>query len=236
MLERFDRVRLLTYHRRHLWFVKNSELNLKGLQAKYGEDSLEHVYLDCTPEFRRIFYGDLEPDLKEYGTHLALLVCLACKMAMHAHTIIYNLEHGIRHSAVGSRQESRLYPAQMRPVKDRIEEMYNAYGMEAIAPVYDMTDTDRMVYDRGLSPKKDMKEQFIFYDSQPSCLYGGVAYVYSRLFYAPLFGDEARQADSLRYFEDKRKLVDAIVREHFEAKGEELPSPAARESGDTTAT
>lgn len=219
MLERFDRVRLITYRRKHLWFAGNAGRHVPLLTAQYGDDRVAHVYLDCTPEFRRIFYGNLGADLKKYGTHLALLVCLGCKMAMHTRTIIYNLEHGIRYSVVGSRQESSLYPAQMRPVKERIEQMYADYGMENLAPVYEMTDTDRMLYERKLSPQKDLKQQFIFYDTQPSCLYGGVAYVYSRIFYGPLFGNDTRQADSLRYFQDKRPVVDAIVRERLHSGG-----------------
>lgn len=222
MLERFDHVHLITYRRCHLWFVRNAELHVGPLKARFGNRRLCHVYLDCTRAFRQVFYERLDQDTKKYGTHLALLVCLGCKMAMHARTIIYNLEHGVARSAAGSRHESKLYPAQMRSVKERIEEMYRDYGMEIESPVYDLTDTDRLAYEQGLVARRNMKQQFIFYDSQPSCLYGGVAYVYSRLFYAPLFGAEARQADALQYFDDKRPVVDAIVRRHFARKGQDV--------------
>ena len=214
-LERYGRVHLITYRRSHLWFVKNADVHVRLLREKYGDDRIKHVYVDCSPEFRRVFYRDIEADVKSFGTHLALLVCLGCKMAMHARTIVYNLEHGIRDSVVGSRRESSLYPAQMQPVKERIEQMYRDYHMEIIAPVYGLTDTDEALHEMGLTPKRDLKQQFLFYDSQPTCLYGGVAYVYSRCFYAPFLGDETRLADSLRYFEVKRPVVDRLVREHF---------------------
>jgi len=215
MLDRYDYVHLLTYRRTHLWFTQNSEVHVPLLLEKYGDGRFRHVYLDCSKVFHRIFYARLEEDVKEFGTHLALLVCLGCKLAMHACTIVYNIENRIRTSAVGSRLESKLYPAQMRPVKERIEQMYRDYGMDIVSPVYDAVDTDEIIYAKGLTRKKDLKRQFLFYDTQPTCFYGGVAYVYSRCFYAPLFGDEAREEDSIRYFEAKRGVVDEIVRDHF---------------------
>jgi len=227
MLERFSRVHLLTFRRRHLWFVDNAGAHVLRLQQRFGPDRVRHTYLDCTPEFARIFCAPFKQDVKEFGTHLGLLVCLACKLAMHTRTIIYNLERGVPCSAVGSRHESRLYPAQMRSVKARIERMYAEYGMEVVSPVYEMVNTDEAAYELGLSPSKRLKQQFILYDTQPSCLYGGVAYIYSRFFYGPLFGEDAREADSLRYFENKRALVHAIVHEHFESRNRDLSAAVA---------
>jgi hypothetical protein len=149
-------------------------------------------------------------------------------MAMHAETILYNLEHSIPEAAIGSRFETRLYPDQLPSVKARLEDMYAGFGLSLSSPVYDMTNTDDALFAQGLTLKKDLKEQFIFYDTQPSCLYGGMAYVYSRCFYGPFFGEEAREADGLRYFEVKRPVVERFVCDRLAAKGLDAEALIAR--------
>lgn len=212
-LERFEEVDLVTYDRRLLFFLKNTRKHAEKLAEKYGPTRVRHVFFNVNDIFDRIFVGELDRDLPRYGTHLSLLVCLGCKMAMHAQTILYNLQNGIAHTFDGARRETDWYPAQMASVKEQMRLLYADFGLVLDSPVYEMVRTDEMIHEMGIADARTLKSEFLLYETQPSCIFGSVAHIYTRLFYGPFFGYKTREQDALEYFQQKRPIVEEYVRE-----------------------
>lgn len=216
MLKERKAVTLITYDRPFLWFIKNSEGHFHKLQQMFGEDRVRHVYGDINKLYGRLLYN--KRVFKKYNTHLALLACLACKISMHAQTIIYNLEHQIRYTADGARAQTNYYPAQMYRIKEQMEKLYREYGLKLKSPVYEMIETDRILHELRIS-FENLKRQFIFFDTQPTCLQGSISYFYSRLCYGPLFGSRKREKDALGYFGEMKYIVKDYIKNHFVQKG-----------------
>ena len=218
-LEQFETVDLLTCRRKLMFFVENSRRTADRLAAKWGEERLRYVQVDVNEVFRQVFLGDFKQDRRRYETHLTLLVCLACKMSMHAAAIVHNLANGIDCTLDGARRETEWYPAQMASVKAQMRELHAEFGLTLESPVYEMVKTDERIHELGLSDQKALKGQFLLHDTQPSCVFGSVAHVYTRLFYGPFFGAETRERDSLDYFAEKRPVVADWIRERSAAEG-----------------
>ena len=219
-LERFEAVDLLTCQRKLMFFVENTRGSAGTFEERYGPERVDYVLVDINDAFGRIYLADFRSDLRRYQTHLTLLVCLACKMSMHAAAIVHNLRTGNGHTLDGARRETEWYPAQMASVKEQMRQLHAEFGLTLESPVYDTIKTDERIHEMGLVGQKTLKGQFLIHDTQPSCVFGSVAHVYTRLFYGPFFGQDVREQDSLDYFHRKRPaLVDWIKAQLSEAAG-----------------
>ena len=215
-LETHSRIELLTCSRSWMFFIENSANTARRLEQTYGEDRISQRFFDINEPFRALFQGNKSADLRRYQTHLSLLVCLACKMSMHGAAIVHNLQNGLKHTVDGARRETDWFPAQMAVVKERMQELHRGYGLTLDSPVYDMEATDEELHRMGLTEDKRLKGQFLLHDTQPSCAFGSVAHVYSRLFYGPFFGSDTREADALEYFGAKLPTLESWIDRRLE--------------------
>ncbi len=213
MLEEFERVTLLTFDPGFLFFIGNTRVHAKKLQQVFGEDRVEHQIIDIRPFIKEILGRDVSGDLKEYGFNMTSLVCLGCRLSMHAFAIYWCLKNEVPYIADGSIRAQSTIPEQMESVIRRNRRFYSQeYGIHHFSPIYEETESDLRLEELGIADKRKLKRQFILFDTQPTCAFGVPADVYGRLFYGALVGDQ-REGDSEQYCAEKYpEMVETIER------------------------
>lgn len=73
------------------------------------------------------------------------LVCVACKVAMHARSIIYCRENGINLLVTGYAKKQAYYPEQTPTFMQRLREFSDRFGIETRYPVFDVFTDDVVV-------------------------------------------------------------------------------------------
>lgn len=222
-----EEVTLLTFDPGFIFFLENAKRHVPLLEKKLGPGRVKHVIQPIRPLIDKILLGDKKGDWDKYGFNLTALVCLGCRLAMHAAAIIYNLENGIPVIADGSIEKQSTIPEQLESfVLRNRHELWGRFGIRHFSPIYREPDSDRRLDDLGLSLKPQLKQQFVLFDSQPTCPFGVPADVYARLFYGAVSGP-AREVDTFDYSEAKRPLVIEAVRAHFAARQANLDTHVA---------
>ncbi|MDP6627233.1 MAG: hypothetical protein QGG50_04970 [Methanopyri archaeon] len=236
MSRRFRPVHLLTYDRQTvrkgvltfpgLRDISKSSINAKQLEEAFGKGRFIHHMSDYTSLFRRIAVDDVDADRRRFGSRLFLLICMGCKLGMHAQAIADCLELGVRRVADGASQEEAFYPAQTRGVMDRLRGLYKEHGITYENPVYSLPNKNavhdaledagiRMVRpaEGALSPRR-YREALLSFPTQAWCWFGLQAAMYNKFFYGPLF-DKDREPDALAYIDAKMD----VVRSYLEERG-----------------
>ena len=212
MLEEFQHVTLLTFNPGYLLFVGNTKVHARKLQDHFGRDRVTHLIIDIRHFIKDILGSDPVEDVKEYGFNLSSLVCLGCRLSMHAYAITWCLENRVPYLADGSIRAQSTIPEQMETVIRRNRRFYSqVYGIHHFSPIYEESESDERLDELGISGRKQLKKQFILFDTQPTCMFGVPADVYSRLFYGKLVGD-TREQDSEQYCAEKYPLMQDTIR------------------------
>jgi len=228
MLDECDRVTLLTFDPGFLLFIDNTKVHARKLQERFGKDRVEHQIIDIRHFIKDILGTDVTGDLREYGFNMSSLVCLGCRLSMHAFAIYWCLQNKVPYLADGSIRAQSTIPEQMESVIRRIRHF---------SPIYEESESDQRLDELGISGKKKLKKQFILFDTQATCVFGVPADVYGRLFYGRAVGS-TREKDSEQYCAEKypvmreviqKSLIDAGV--DVERAAEELKK-IRREDGD----
>ncbi len=213
MLEEFDKVTLLTFDPGYLFFLKNTRVHARKLQEKYGKERVTHEIIDIRHFIKDILGRDVAGDLREYSFNMASLVCLGCRLSMHAYAIYWCLKNEVPYIADGSIRAQSTIPEQMESVIRRNRRFYSqSYGIHHFSPIYEESESDIRLSELGIADKKKLKKQFILFDTQATCAFGVPADVYGRLFYGGLVGD-TREKDSEQYCAEKHpEMIDTIAR------------------------
>lgn len=235
MLEQHQRVHLLTFCQKLVFFIEQSRVHAGLLKEKFGEDRVTHHILDINDLFRKIMLGDLRHDLATYGPHLTVHVCHGCRIAMHAYAVSFNLLNGVKYLADGNIKLQDGEPFQLRSMMEFNARHYAEYGIVYSSPIYDEERSDLVLDKLGLSSKGKLKRQFILFDTQPTCMVGVPADVYARIFYRGLLKERHRM-DSERYRMEKEPIFREFITEECARKGYQLPALIERlkriDSGD----
>jgi hypothetical protein len=222
------KVTLLSFNPGFIFFLENSQVHAEALRRVYGEERVEHQIIPISEFTRRILFGNLGHDLRKYGFDLTALVCMGCRLGMHARAIIYNLEHGVPVLADGSIQKQDAIPEQRAAVLRSNRALYlERYGIRHISPIYQESRSDVRLFEAGIARKNNLKKQFIFFETQATCPFGVTADVYARMFYKPLMGP-ATDAQSVEYCGEKHPAMHAVISAHFAEKGVDMASLVAR--------
>lgn len=72
------------------------------------------------------------------------LVCVACKLAMHARAVIYCAEHFVPHLVAGYTKKQEYYPEQTPVFMEKIADFSSRFGIRTNFPVYEEFD-DQMI-------------------------------------------------------------------------------------------
>ncbi len=228
MLKECRRVTLLTFNPGFIFFVENSRVHAEALIRKYGEDRVEHLIVPISEFTRRILFGDLRRDVRKYGFDLTALVCMGCRLGMHARAIVHNLEHGIPVLADGSIQKQDAIPEQRAAVLASNRALYlERYGIRHVSPIYGEARSDVRLFEAGIASRRNLKKQFIFFETQATCPFGVTADVYARMFYKPLMGPST-DAQSVEYCAEKHPAMHRAIEGYFAEKGVEMAGLVAR--------
>ncbi len=181
MLASCRKISLLTFDPGYVFFIENSRVHAEALKRKYGEDRVEHRIQPIGDLIREILFPQVKKDLGRYGFDMTALVCMGCRLAMHTAAIIYNLENEIPVLADGSIEKQSAIPEQRQAVIEANRKRYlEQYGILHFSPIYSETRSDIRLFEAGVAPKKNLKRQFIFFDTQATCVFGVPADVYAR--------------------------------------------------------
>jgi hypothetical protein len=211
MLDEGRDVTLLTFDPGFVMFLDNSRTNAARLQRHYGAERVHHEILDNRPATRRLLWSQMPQDLKDYGFNNNVLICLGCRMAMHASAVAYLLQQGIPYLVDGSIADQSTVPEQLPSVLERHREFYRReFGIHHRSPIYDESRSDNRLAEMGVPGQHNLKRQFILFDTQATCPFGVTADVYGKMFYSLM--PRTRERETERYCHDKYPLLVRFVR------------------------
>jgi hypothetical protein len=102
----------------------------------------EMVELDMGRLFQGLWLDRYEEMMPRYNGKN--LVCVACKLGMHARAIIYCHEHLVPHFVAGYTKKQDHYPEQTPVFMEKIKELSTRFGISTTFPVYEDFD-DQMI-------------------------------------------------------------------------------------------
>ncbi len=221
MLEEGRDVHLLTFNPGFVLFIGNSRYNAGRLKEVYGDHRVTHAIMNNVANTKEILWNEIKHDLKEFGFNMNALVCLGCRMAMHTGAVIYCLENGIPYLVDGSIADQSTIPEQLQSTLERHREFYReTFGMHHRSPIYDEARSDNRLAQMGMEDQRDLKKQFILFDTQGTCPLGVTADVYARMFYKWMY--KTRETDAKTYGQAKYPLMVETVEKHFNTRGEDF--------------
>jgi hypothetical protein len=137
LLEAHQDVHLVTFRTVYNRVVSNSVTQASRLRERYGASRVHHHIQDI-----RDTHGSLVPDLGtdyvRYSDASAPgIVCLGCKLAMHARTALFCLEHRVPFAADGALRIQADHPECLPEVVNRLRRMYARYGVTYMNPAYE---------------------------------------------------------------------------------------------------
>jgi hypothetical protein len=218
--EMFDRVHLLTYDNGYgQFFIDWSKRHNKNFNRIIGKDKYVHTITSCKELFSKLVVGNLGKNYKAYKSRF--IWCMGCKLAMHTHSIIYSLEHGIDTASDGSSPETDYYVEQMSLSLKRIRQFYGEYGINFSTPIHDVKTREE---EKKLLESKGMKKVGIKVmdrnpGTQPLCVPGNFIYFASTFFKMhPKYSEETVE----KFINEKLPIAREFIKEYFDKKGMDL--------------
>jgi hypothetical protein len=202
LAQRFKKVHLVTYSNgyAHSHF-RRAEIRAKELLAVFP-DKFCHSLLSIRELFEFLTVNTLEKDFREYGS--GFIWCLACKIAMHTRSILYNLENGIKWMADGSSGETDEMVEQMPVSVNMIGRFYEQFGIRFHTPVYHLTRKESIAVLEKIGLKRGIRIKDRFLGIQPVCRPGLIYYLPFLLFnQAP----DHQEETVARFIEHKIRLA-----------------------------
>ncbi|MBU1863007.1 MAG: hypothetical protein KKH94_05010 [Candidatus Omnitrophica bacterium] len=202
LAKEFDNVHLLTYETGYGHFnFKKSENRFRELQKIVG-DKFHFARIKVKKEWKEFVIDNLITDYTKYKS--GFIVCLGCKVLMHACTIKYAREHGIMYSADGASGASGEMVEQMELSVSLFKYLYEDYGIEYRVPVYDLEreDSIRTLHEMGFFMGKRILDRHM--GIQPRCVRGELYYLPYLLFNKPPKHDEQMIA---RFMHEKIEIA-----------------------------
>lgn len=126
------------------------EIRYQEIIETYPNSNITLSDIKIAGDFRNIALASIEQDILEHGVNL---VCLGCKLAMHARAIGYCLHNNIKMLADGATKRQDRYGEQRKCAIDRIKGLYREYDIDYVNPVYEYEKNaiKYSAFDRGLT-------------------------------------------------------------------------------------
>lgn len=205
---RYRHVHLLTYCNGYgHYHIDRTRRRVDELRRVAG-DRFTHVVRPTRELFERLVVGRLRDEYRRWGS--AFIWCLGCKLAMHAESVVYDLEHGIRNMADGSSRSTGEMVEQMLVSVYMVREFYARFGIDYRTPVYDVPRGDEIAFVRESGFRMGLRVGDRFLGVQPKCRPGELYYLAFLLFNQPPGHDEERVA---AFLEEKLAVAEEYVRE-----------------------
>ena len=213
MCKQFKKVHLLTFRHSLLFNEDKTKVNINKLKNMFGEDKINHVFIDIEDLFRKIHADNYLRDFKTYKTYLAACFCGACRLSQITHTIIYSLENNIRFTRDGTNKMG-FDLSQHEWLRSLFKNFYSEYGIDYESPIYDINRPDLKLLELGLTSENPQ----IFYRSQPECGGGHFHNIYLRCYYLPKYDQEAYEKISINWTKYKMELCRKYIRNYFNSR------------------
>lgn len=144
--------------------IDYAKIKLEDFKRQFPSTIFTHVILTSRYLFKKVALVDIESDLKAYGTNL---VCVGCKMAMHAMAIIYALQNKIDIVADGFAKRQEDFPEQDIAFIEEMINVYKRYNLHYDNPLYyKLTDKDAA---KDILSSYNLSTKSV----EPGCLFGG---------------------------------------------------------------
>ncbi len=153
---KYQAVDLVTFKHYATWHIGASRKSEDKLRAKYPGTEFRHAYLNSTGLFLKL----QSRLLRDIGAEpfLNLYFCGACKLAMHAALVVYNLKNGIKAAASGASRLMPMFPDQTPGGLSALAgSLYASYGMTLESPVFETPRSDYAAMDLGLLDRRHLK-------------------------------------------------------------------------------
>lgn len=152
----YKTVDLVTFKHYATWHIGASRKSEDKLKAKYPAAEFRHAWGNSSGLFLRL-QSRLLRDAKD-EPFLNLYFCGACKLAMHAALVAYNLQNGIRVSATGASRLMPMFPDQTPGGITALQQtLYGPYGMTLENPVFETKRSDYEAMELGLLDRRHLK-------------------------------------------------------------------------------
>lgn len=230
LAEQYDRVHLLTYNRGYgHWFVGRSSVRIPQLEKHLGRSVFTQFRADVKGLFKKIVLDSFVSDFRKYKA--LFIVCVGCKMAMHAQSVIYNLEHGIPYVSDGASETTAWMPDQMPVTLAEYKRLHEDYGLTYSNPVYHFGTREKAretLREAGLSMGHRIADRD--FGTQPICLFGDVITIVREVVKVGLPLKEESIMDFMRA---KRPILDEYITDYFARRGADVDELKERVRGTT---
>lgn len=202
----FDRVHCLTWGNGYGHYrLGRTRARMAELKRLFG-DRFQHGVGSVQGLFEDLVVNDIEGNWRRRGS--GFVWCLGCKLAMHAHSVVYCLEHGIRTLADGSSQSTGEMVEQMLVSVYRIHEFYARYGIDYRTPVYTIPRSEEIAFLRKEGFRMGFRVGDRFLGVQPKCRPGELYYLPFLLFNQPPKHDHDQIVD---YLDEKAEIAHSWI-------------------------
>lgn len=212
-------IHLLTFDNGTTKGIDISNFRLQELESILKDNLVERKIINSRELFKEIALKQIEGDLDTFGTNL---ICMGCKMAMHAISLNYCLKNDIKVIADGYTYYQREWPEQMPEAIKEIKEFHRKYGVKYINPVYDIKTKEEA--------KKRLSNHKLSIDSlEGSCIFGGtfstpeesnvVDYIKSKLNVCESYLKTEQLTPSYTEKEDAILISSCLLNQFMRAKG-----------------
>jgi 7-cyano-7-deazaguanine synthase in queuosine biosynthesis len=232
--EAFKQVHLLTFRTSQMSNWERSCIGAKQLVDRYGAEKVIHRIIDNDSLFRTLHFSNYFQDLKKYRLYLNCLVCPACGVGFQVRSLVYCRTYGCRYLWDGLQDEGtdeHIYPGLLPEVQDRITDLCRDYGIIRESPVYNISRTDYVLYEKGLTDRRGLKlralldsdmqsaeykEQLdLWHRTQADCIGNVVGLTYMVGAFLPRRGHEANRKMMGNYFAERIEMARGYLEEHF---------------------
>ena len=194
---KYNVVHLLTFDNGVQSNLELSMVKLDEFRREFPETNFIHKIISVRYLFKRVSLLDIEDSILTYRTNL---VCIGCKMSMHAFALIYAKENGINLVVDGFAKRQSHFPEQDQSFIDEIRKLYTKYEIVYKNPLYDIAQGRKIV--KGILSRYNLSTKSI----EPECLFGDTF--------------STAESENIRsYIQSKMDMVDNFIRERLEESG-----------------
>ncbi|MBN2209226.1 MAG: 7-cyano-7-deazaguanine synthase [Candidatus Coatesbacteria bacterium] len=217
--ENFERVHLLSVSRGYGHTkIGRTARRFEELRSRFGADKFAHTIISARQLFRLVVLRTLVRDMLKYKG--LFVICVGCKLVMHAVGAIYCLEHGIHNIADGASGATEWMSDQAPVTLEGYRQLHEALGIRYSNPVVGIIDRERereALRDMGISTGRKVVGRDL--GTQPVCLYGdALTFLRESLFKVSLpVSDKAIE----RYIAEKSPLLMSHVHRYLELSGQD---------------
>ncbi|MFC1576254.1 hypothetical protein ACFL3J_01135, partial [Candidatus Omnitrophota bacterium] len=179
------------------------------LTTKFGDKFVFNlIYIEDL--FNRLVLDVLLKDYKKYNS--GFIWCMGCKLAMHAKSIIYNLQNDIGLMSDGSSHDTEEMVEQAPLSISLIMGFYEKYNIDYSVPVYKQTREEKIKILKDLKFHMGIPIKDRFLGIQPKCIPG-------ELYYMPylLFNKDLEHKGPLvaSFINEKQKIAEHYIKEQL---------------------